>query len=189
VYPKEPLEVASCHCGGPAGNPGAFSVPGLVAQNFQFTSTTAGCSTTKDRWWQGRFWLFLTTLRPRASSTVIHMGFQSSQKDASPTLTRGLGTTTAPPSQLVRRKQVSKREDRPRGGGHPSNSGMNSSGQPHQAAQPPSTHSTEISQQHPHLPLERGTTSLGHETFPLPVFTSGKKQAQAVLEATAASQM
>lgn len=32
-------------------------------------------------------------------------------------------------------------------------------------------------------------TSLGHETFPNLVFTSEKKQAQAVLEATAASQM
>lgn len=50
-------------------------------------------------------------------------------------------------------------------------------------------HSTKMPQQHPHLPFERGMTSLGHKTFPDPVFTSGKKQAQPVLEATTAFQM
>lgn len=55
VYPKEALEVASCHCGGPAGNPGAFSVPGLVAQTLQFSPSTAGCGTTKDICLAGTF--------------------------------------------------------------------------------------------------------------------------------------
>lgn len=91
----------------------------------------------------------------------------------------------------MRRKEVSKRGDRARRG--PSNSGTTSSGQPHQAAQPPehlqTAHGTEIPRQHPHLSFERGMTSRGHETFPNAVLTSGKKQAQAVLEATTASQM
>lgn len=49
MYPKEALEVTSCHCGGPAGNTEVFSVPGMVAQNLQFPSSTAGDISTKDR--------------------------------------------------------------------------------------------------------------------------------------------